>query len=191
MICYACYLGENMKSRKRFLNVWDPQTCLDIDGNRWVHRKIQDRKTIEVVSPGDNIPIWSGCQKLIMFPGRSFYFSVMFLWIRGSYGGIDRLRKLENILNSYCDQVSTEWFMGTMMPPVCLKMWFSPAAFKSCVEKLRSQYLDFCKIAVLLAVCNRNANKEKNLRMLAREWLKWCTTEFRKIRKIENTAAGI
>lgn len=59
--------------------------------------------------------------------------------------------------------------MGNMLSPAYIKMWFSPAAFKSWVEKLRTQYLDFCKIAILLAACNRNANKEKNLMMLARE----------------------
>ena len=59
--------------------------------------------------------------------------------------------------------------MGSMMPPAYLKMWFSPAAFKSWVENLRTQYLDFCKIAILLAACNKNADQEKNLMMLARE----------------------
>lgn len=42
------------------------------------------------------------------------------------------------------------------------KMWFSPAVFKVWIEKVRNQYLDFCKIAVLLAICDRNANKKKN-----------------------------
>lgn len=125
-----------------------------------------------------------------MFLGRGFYFSLMLLWIRGRYGENDYFRKLENILNGYSIQIIMERFISSMMPPASLKMWFSPAAFKNWVEKLRSQYLDFCKIAVLLAACNRNANQEKNL-MLAREWLKWCAIEFRKIGMIENTATGI
>lgn len=41
------------------------------------------------------------------------------------------------------------------------KSGFHQQFLKSGVEKLRNQYLDFCKIAVLLAVCDRNANKKK------------------------------